>query len=414
MNQQLSDYVAQSRKAGANDAQIRQALLSAGWNEQAIQEVMGGSAVGAAPVAVVPGVDQYAFTSKWSWGAFLMQFFYFLGSRNYGRAFGYFFGSFIPIYGIWLWIKGGLHGRAMVWESGKWSDFELYKKRQQLLDKLGVAWFITTALVFGIYTPYIITNSIKQFFPSGTNQSVSIPLGGINYSSSSTYSNVTTTITAGGLTTTITDKKTFTSAQLSSLKSDLTQLYLKYKGQDKNVEPLKTQYGKELDAVFLKDLGVGNVTTINMGVLFYPEIASIVSGIEKQNPIVNPPAVSAPPASGMTISNLNYTSISAASMSSYADKPLTFNINTSGALPKCMYYDVSILNASGGNVFDKRTYNDCYIKSNVYTDKNFFSNHSDYNSSYFSSEGIDHITFEFYVKDASDNQSNRLMLTITK
>lgn len=78
---------------------------------------------------------------------------------------------------------------------------------------------------------------------------------------------------------TIENKQTFTSTQLAKLKSDLTQLYLKYQGKDKNTEPTKSEFGKELDSIFLKDLGVDNVTTKNFGIFLYPEIASMMADI---------------------------------------------------------------------------------------------------------------------------------------
>lgn len=151
-NQQLVGYINQSRQTGATDEQIRQALSTSGWSEQDIQAAMnsGGSEAPNSPVVsgINPEGDQQPFINKWSWGGFLLYVVYFLGSRNYKRAFLYFLGLLVPILDIYLWIKAGLRGRKLVWESGKWPDFKSYYRRQKLLDKIGLILTLAVILIF--------------------------------------------------------------------------------------------------------------------------------------------------------------------------------------------------------------------------------------------------------------------------
>jgi len=220
---------------------------------------------------------------------------------------------------------------------------------------------------------------------------------------------------------TIENKIEFTSAQLANLKTDLTKLYLKYKGQDKNTEPTKSKFDKELNNIFLKDLGVKNVTTENFGILLYPEISSIVKDIMEQFPSrkITEVEITKTPTSKIRISDINYTTISVSELSKYAKKSVTFKVVTNGETAECGVYDKTAFDASGEVVFSKSTYPTCYdslIKNGMYSDSVYFSNSvsSGLNSDYFKSEGIDYITLEFYVTDVNKKESNRLKLTLTK
>ena len=86
---------------------------------------------------------------------------YFLGSRNYKRAFLYFLGAAVPILDIYLWIKAGLRGRRLVWESGKWQDFESYRKRQKLLDKVGLVILLVSVLIWLAVFAFGYFNGVK-------------------------------------------------------------------------------------------------------------------------------------------------------------------------------------------------------------------------------------------------------------
>jgi len=78
-----------------------------------------------------------------------------LGSRLYVLGLGLIVLAFVPVIGqisllgvaIWLGVKG----RQMAWKSGKWKDFEAFRKRQKLLDNIGfILLFVTVAIaLFG-------------------------------------------------------------------------------------------------------------------------------------------------------------------------------------------------------------------------------------------------------------------------
>jgi hypothetical protein len=48
--------------------------------------------------------------------------------------------SEIPIYGLKMWKDSGQFGRKLVWEKGTWKDFDSFKKRQVLLDHVGIVY----------------------------------------------------------------------------------------------------------------------------------------------------------------------------------------------------------------------------------------------------------------------------------
>lgn len=127
--------------------------------------------ISSSPVISLGGTADDTFINRWSWGGFFLYFFYFLGGRLYAKAFLYLLGTAVPILNIWLWIKSGLRGRKMVWESGKWNDFEEYKKRQKLLDKIGIWLFaasILLLLAYGVFAAISIKNALNNV-PAGSD-----------------------------------------------------------------------------------------------------------------------------------------------------------------------------------------------------------------------------------------------------
>ncbi len=223
---------------------------------------------------------------------------------------------------------------------------------------------------------------------------------------------------------TIDDKTTFTESQLSQFKADMTQLYLKYQYQDVNVEPLKTEYAKQMDVVFLKDLGVDNVTTKNSGIFFYPEIGSILSSIKNKYPNQSEINKSSKASeNGIILSEMNPTVVSISELSKYLSTPLTFKIsNDSGVQKVCT--KSFLLDSKGVDVFDPHEIcNGYYGKNGIYSDTVYFSNFKSGISgsyetrggkTYFENEGIDHEIVDFYVKDTTGKESNHLKFTFTK
>lgn len=132
------------------DDAIRQELLNAGWNPNDVNQALGMNSdlqsIGSEPTRTASNEE---FIQKWSWGGFFLIWIYFLANSMYKKAFLYFIGYFIPLFNIYLAIKSGLRGRKMVWESGQWSDFESYKKRQSILDKIGIG-LVLLSFLFGI------------------------------------------------------------------------------------------------------------------------------------------------------------------------------------------------------------------------------------------------------------------------
>ena len=103
--------------------------------------------------------EQEKFVRRWSFGA-LLQPVYFFGSRMTREGFL----SFVPFYNIYQGIKGIFRGRTMVWESGKWKDFELYKKRQKLLDRLAIVFYVglIALMAVGGYAVYRATSPVGE------------------------------------------------------------------------------------------------------------------------------------------------------------------------------------------------------------------------------------------------------------
>ncbi len=150
MNQQLLNYINHARQSGMTDEQIKGELIKQGWDAKDIIPLLNIDADIPPELALgQSSMDQDSFVRKWSWGGFFLTWIYFLASRAYKTAVLYFLGMFVPILNIVLWIRGGLKGRKIVLKKVGWPNFEAYKKRQRLLDKIGVIIFVV-ALVIGV------------------------------------------------------------------------------------------------------------------------------------------------------------------------------------------------------------------------------------------------------------------------
>ncbi len=81
--------------------------------------------------------EQVDFINRWSLGG-MLGWMYLWGSRLNKEALK----VFIPIYGSISSSRLVESGRRIVWDSHIWSDFETYKKRQLLLDRISVFAFL--------------------------------------------------------------------------------------------------------------------------------------------------------------------------------------------------------------------------------------------------------------------------------
>jgi hypothetical protein len=82
--------------------------------------------------------EQIKYLESWSWGAFFSTPVWALGNKLYWWALG----SFVPLFGLYVWIKLSEGGRKMAWAKGGWSSFEQFQKRQKTM-----MWIIITLLV---------------------------------------------------------------------------------------------------------------------------------------------------------------------------------------------------------------------------------------------------------------------------
>ncbi len=89
--------------------------------------------------------EQNDFINHFSWGAIFFQPWHYFATNLilYG-----FLIMFIPVYNIYLYFKGIFSARKMSWETGEWKDFEQFKKRQKLMDKIGIIFFIFILVIF--------------------------------------------------------------------------------------------------------------------------------------------------------------------------------------------------------------------------------------------------------------------------
>ncbi len=167
-NQQLADYVKQCRQAGMPDNQIKEALLKTGWSEQDVNEALSLKGVGAGLAVPAPGgadsPDEQAYIHKWSWGGFVFPWVYYLANRLVLKGLLYLLGAMVPGLNIVLQIITGIKGRKVVWESGKWTDLESYKKRQKLIDVIGIVILVIAVILIPLIILDIMRNKI--FFSS--------------------------------------------------------------------------------------------------------------------------------------------------------------------------------------------------------------------------------------------------------
>jgi hypothetical protein len=88
--------------------------------------------------------EQQQFVSKWSLSALVLGPIYFWANGLIVEGFLY----FVPFYNIYLIFKGLVRGRKMAWEKGEWIDFAHYEKRQRILGKVSLVYFIAIILFF--------------------------------------------------------------------------------------------------------------------------------------------------------------------------------------------------------------------------------------------------------------------------
>jgi len=110
--------------------------------------------------------EQEAFTKKWSWGAFAMPNIYFFVSGLMKEGIY----SLIPFLNIYIWVKGIFRGRRMSWERGEWKNWDVYVKRQKIVDKIGIVVLAVAAVILipAIVLPFYFTQpavrSANMFF----------------------------------------------------------------------------------------------------------------------------------------------------------------------------------------------------------------------------------------------------------
>lgn len=225
----------------------------------------------------------------------------------------------------------------------------------------------------------------------------------------------------------------FTDTQLANFKKDI-ELFLCSGEKVAGVTSATKEEQKSMDAIFLKDLGIkSNLSSGNFseaGVFLIPEVNKALteaksSDMCRHQKII---AVVKDPTSKLRISNLNYTKISAADISSYKDKVLSFNVSDE-SLAKRFCTKVTSIDKDGKNFSDPNAYCNPYLSTEkgFYGDQDFFHNFSGYFSSeHFYQDGIDHIQVDLYLLENGGEdkgnfssykgslESNHLVLTITK
>jgi len=95
-------------------------------------------------VAVNP---QEKFIGGWSWGAFFLGFIWALASRLYLYGVLMLVASFIPVVNLAVWIYFAIAGKKVSWAKGQWESFEVFEKRQRLLNKIGLVVFLVMILL---------------------------------------------------------------------------------------------------------------------------------------------------------------------------------------------------------------------------------------------------------------------------
>jgi len=183
-NQNLLDYIERARGQRISDDAIRTILLNLGYNKAAIDEgLRGGMPLPSKPETPAPFMkksednpdiyvyntavgaavpeDEIKFIKRWSWGGFVLGWIYFLASRLVKRGAGHFLSLLLPPVYFALLIIAGANGRKRVWESGKWVNFESYRKRQKVLDKIGIILIALTISAVGVYCAMVGLGKIK-------------------------------------------------------------------------------------------------------------------------------------------------------------------------------------------------------------------------------------------------------------
>jgi hypothetical protein len=82
--------------------------------------------------------EEKEFLKKWCWTAFFFPPVWAFCNQLYIDGITY----FIPLYGIFVWIRLAHQGRQMAWDQGEWSSFEQFKKRERLAVRISIALII--------------------------------------------------------------------------------------------------------------------------------------------------------------------------------------------------------------------------------------------------------------------------------
>ncbi|PIR87126.1 MAG: hypothetical protein COU11_02775 [Candidatus Harrisonbacteria bacterium CG10_big_fil_rev_8_21_14_0_10_49_15] len=103
----------------------------------------------------IPAFDEekMVFLGKqWCWAGFL-GFVYYLANRNSAAAIA----NLFPGYSTWLPMVAVSNGRRVVWQSGVWNgDWQAFKKRQKVLEVVGVIYMSLIALALIVFFSFAI------------------------------------------------------------------------------------------------------------------------------------------------------------------------------------------------------------------------------------------------------------------
>lgn len=89
--------------------------------------------------------EQQAFIEKSSWGP-LLGFWWALFSRRPFLSLIF----FVPIVNIVAVIYYIIDGRQAIWDSGRWKNFESFKRRQEAIDSVSKGLFFAIVAVIGL------------------------------------------------------------------------------------------------------------------------------------------------------------------------------------------------------------------------------------------------------------------------
>ena len=109
--------------------------------------------------------EQLAFVNKFSIGALLFPQGYFFAVNSIRDGFL----LFVPVYNIYVWLRGAFKGRRRSWETGEWKSFASYERRQKTMDKAGIIVLVAIialyALMFVLFAGaamFISTSTVEQ------------------------------------------------------------------------------------------------------------------------------------------------------------------------------------------------------------------------------------------------------------